>query len=84
MCLFLPGSFVTKVKRINSQSDLILMSNFAGPSYFIIRTSVHIILIRDPCIFNLYNLCQTVSKILHRMSPCAPVSERSRQNHLVY
>ena len=28
---------------------------FAGPSYLRIRTSVYIILIRDPYIFNLYN-----------------------------
>ena len=27
-----PGDFVTKVKQINSQSDIILMSSFAGPS----------------------------------------------------
>ena len=28
-----PGDFTMKVKQINSQSDLILMSSFAGPSY---------------------------------------------------
>ena len=28
-----PGDFVTKVKQINSQSDLISMSTFTGPSY---------------------------------------------------
>ena len=38
----LPGDFVTKVKQINSQSDLILMSSFAGPSYLTIRSSVYI------------------------------------------
>ena len=42
---FMPGDFVTKVKQINSQSDLISMSNFAGPSYLTIRSSVYIILI---------------------------------------
>ena len=47
-----------KVKQINSQSDLIWMMSFAGPSYLTIRSSVYIILIWDPCIFNLYNLCQ--------------------------
>ena len=29
----IPGDFVTKVKQINSQSDLIWMSSFAGPFY---------------------------------------------------
>ena len=39
----IPGSdFVTKVKQINSQSDLISMSSFAGPSSFLIRSSVYI------------------------------------------
>ena len=45
------GDFETKVKQTNSQSDLISMSNFAGPSYLTIRSSVYIILIWDPCIF---------------------------------
>ena len=40
-----PGDFATKVKQINSQSDLIWMLSFAGPSYLTIRSSVHIILI---------------------------------------
>ena len=40
-----PGDFVTKVKQINSQLDLIWMLSFAGPSYLTIRSSVHIILI---------------------------------------
>ena len=48
-----------KVKQINSQSDLIWMSSFAGPSYLTIRSSVYIILIWDLYIFNLYNLWQT-------------------------
>ena len=39
----LPGDFATKVKQINSQSDLIWMSSFAGPSYLTIRSSVYII-----------------------------------------
>ena len=42
------------------------MSKFSGPSYLTIRYSVYIILIRDPCIFNLYNLCQTVSNYVCR------------------
>ena len=43
----------------NSPSDLIWMSSFAGPSYLTNRSSVYIILIWDPYIFNLYNLWQT-------------------------
>ena len=38
------GDFATKVKQINSQSDLIWMSNFAGPSYLTIGSSVYILL----------------------------------------
>ena len=49
------------MKQINSQSDLISMSSFAGPSYLTIRSPVCIILIGDPRIYNLYNLCQTGS-----------------------
>ena len=41
----LSSVFVTKVKQINSQSDLISMSNFDGLSYPTIRSSVYIILI---------------------------------------
>ena len=40
-----PGDFVTKVKQINSQSDLIWMTRFADPSYLTVRSSVYIILI---------------------------------------
>ena len=40
-----PGDFITKVTQINSQSDLISMSSFAGPPYLTIRSSVSIILI---------------------------------------
>ena len=61
-----PGDFVTKVKQINSQSDLIWMRSLAGPSYFTIRSSVNIILIWGPCIFNLYNLCQTGSNYIRQ------------------
>ena len=53
-CLFLPnlpGDFATKVKQINSQSDLIWMSSFAGPSYLTIRSSVYVSLIWDPYIY---------------------------------
>ena len=53
-----PGDIVTNVTQINSQSDLISMLSFAGPSYLTIRSSVYMILISDPCIFDLYNLCQ--------------------------
>ena len=42
-----PGDFATKVKQINSQSDLIWMSSFAGPSYLTMSSSVYIILIWD-------------------------------------
>ena len=66
------GDFVTLVKQINSESDLILMSTFAGPSYFTVRSSVFIILIWDPCVFNLYNLCQTGSNyVRRRLHQCA-------------
>ena len=41
----LPGDFVTKVKQINSPSDLISMRSFVGPSYFTIKSSANIILI---------------------------------------
>ena len=44
-CYSLPGDLVTKVKQINSPSDLIWMTSFAGPSYLTIRSSVYIILI---------------------------------------
>ena len=40
-----PADFVPKVKQINSQSDLISMSSFAGLSYLTIRSFVSIILI---------------------------------------
>ena len=60
----LPGDFVTKVKQINSQSDLIWMTSFGGLSYLTISSSVYIILIWDPCIFNVYNLCQTESNYI--------------------
>ena len=40
-----PGDFFTNVTQINSQSDLISMSSFAGPSYLTIRSSVYMILV---------------------------------------
>ena len=40
-----PGDFVTNVTQISSQSDLISMSSFAGPSYLTIRSSVYMILV---------------------------------------
>ena len=40
-----PGDFITKVKQINSRSDLIWVTSFAGPSYLTTRSSVYIILI---------------------------------------
>ena len=68
----LPGDFITKVKQVNSQSDLISMSSFAGPSYLTIRSFVCIILIWDPCICNLCNLCQTGSNFtLQKPHQCA-------------
>ena len=42
--LNLPGDTVTKIKQINSQSESILMLNFAGPIYLTIRSSAYIIL----------------------------------------
>ena len=42
------------------------MSNFAGPSYLTIRSSVYIILIWDPCIFNLYDLWKPESNFIRR------------------
>ena len=53
--------FGTKMKQNNSQSELTSMSSFVGPSYLTIRSSVYIILIGDPFVFNHYNLCQTGS-----------------------
>ena len=41
----LPGDFITEVKQVNSQSDLISMSIFAGPFYLTIKSSVCIVLI---------------------------------------
>ena len=61
------------VKQINSQSDLIWMSSFAGPSYLRSRSSVYIILIWDRYIFNLYNLWQT---------RCIYISRKPRQCEL--
>ena len=61
-----PDDFATKVKQINSQSDLIWMSSFAGPSYLTIRSSVYIILIWDLYTSNLYNLWQTRCIYIHR------------------
>ena len=49
-CYHDPGDFLTKVKQIDSQSDLISMSNFASPIVIRIRSSVYIISIRGPCI----------------------------------
>ena len=64
--IYFPGDFITKVKQINSQSDLISMSTFAGLSYLTIRLSVCTILIWDPCICNLHNLCQTGFSYIRR------------------
>ena len=63
------------MKQINSQSDLISMLSFAGPSYLTIRSSVCIILICDPCIRNLYNLCQSRSSYtLQKLRQCDLIS----------
>ena len=40
VCVDHPGDFATKVKQINSQSDLIYMSSFSGLSYLTIRSSL--------------------------------------------
>ena len=37
---------------------------YLGPSYLTVRSSVYIIFIWDPCIFNLYNLCQNGSNYI--------------------
>ena len=37
-----PGDFITKVKQINSQSDIISMSSFAGPSYLSTRSFLNL------------------------------------------
>ena len=67
-----PGDFVTNVKKINSQSDLTLMSSFAGPSYLTVRSSYYVILNSDR-IFSLYNPCLTGSSYLHwKPHQCAP------------
>ena len=65
-CDIRPGDFATKVKQINSQSDLIYMSRFAGQSYLTTTSSIYIILIWDPYIFNLHNLWQTWCNYIHR------------------
>ena len=49
----LPADFVTFVKQINSQSDLIPMLTFAGLSYLAIRSSVYINLIWNPYMMGL-------------------------------
>ena len=61
-----PGDFVTKVKRINSKSDLISLLSFASPSHLTIRSSVYIILFWDSWISNPYNLCQTGFSYIRR------------------
>ena len=61
-----PGDFITKVKQINSQSDLISMSSFVGPSYLTVRSFVCFILIWDPYICDLHNLCQAASSCIRR------------------
>ena len=55
------GNFVTNVKQIKSQSDLISMSSFTSKPHLTIRSSVCRTLIWDSCIFDLYNLCQNGS-----------------------
>ena len=59
-----PADFITNMTQINSQSELISMSSLASPSYLTIRSSVYMILIWDPWIFNLYNLWQTGSSYI--------------------
>ena len=67
-----PSDFVTNMTQINNQSDLISMSSIAGPSYLTIRSSVYMILISDPCIFNLSNLFQTgFSDICRKPHQCS-------------
>ena len=82
---YFPGDFLTKVKQVNSQSDLISMSSFAGPSYLTIRSCICIILIWDPCIFNLYNLCQTgFNYTLQEPHQCAlNFTEQITQGHFL-
>ena len=42
------------------------MSSSAGPSHLTIRSSVYIIFIWDPCVFNYYSLFQTESNYIRR------------------
>ena len=56
-----PGDFVTNLKQINNQPNLISISSFTGPSYLglTIRSSVCMIWMWDTYIFDLCNLCRT-------------------------
>ena len=83
--IFLPGDFVKNVRQINSQADLTSMSSFYSPSYLTIRSFLYIILIWNPCIFNLYNLCQTGSSYLGRKPhQCMlPFNEQVRRTHFL-
>ena len=80
-----PGDFVKNVRQINSQSDLTSMSSFAGPSYLTVRSSLYIISIWDPCIFNVYNLFQTRSIYLRRKPHQCTLhfSEQVRRTHFL-
>ena len=49
-----------------STSNQIWLPCQVGSSYLTVRSPLYIILIWDPCIFNLYNLFQTVSSYLRR------------------
>ena len=74
------------MKQINSQSNLISKSSFASPSYLLtIRSYVYIILIRDPCIFNLYDLHQTGSShICQKLHQCVlHFKERIPRTHFL-
>ena len=75
-----PGDFVTNMKQINGQSYLISMSSFAGPSYLSIRSSVCMIWIWDPCIFNFYNLCHTLDQ-LHTSETSPVCTSCQRKNN---
>ena len=79
-----PGDFVPKVEQIKSHSNLISISNFASPSNLTIRSSVDIILISDPCIFNLYNLCQTGSSYVRQVPHQCPLHFNAQTRKILF
>ena len=56
--------FVTKVKQINSQSDLISMSSFAGLSYLTIRSFVYIFYV-EILVFSIFTMSTKLDPIAY-------------------